>query len=127
MRGFLTEKVKSTQTNIVSRNTQRILRIIFHKKRKQKELTLLKSISGMDAKSVTFLLVPTEGFSNFETDSQLCSFVGITPTIRESGSSVRGRSIISKTGIYYRQKWLALRREFCFHTKLKIYRFLFDF
>jgi len=38
------------------------------------------------------------GFEKFETASQLCSYVGITPTIRESGSSVRGRSRISKVG-----------------------------
>ena len=40
----------------------------------------------------------TDGFSKFENASQLCSYAGITPTIRESGSSVRGRSRISKVG-----------------------------
>ncbi|WP_298549305.1 transposase, partial [uncultured Aquimarina sp.] len=40
----------------------------------------------------------TDGFSKFETSAQLCSYVGITPMIRESGSSVRGRSRISKVG-----------------------------
>lgn len=40
----------------------------------------------------------TDGFTKFETASQLCSYVGITPTIRQSGSSVRGRSRISKVG-----------------------------
>tara|TARA_Y100001968_G_scaffold218657_1_gene201328 strand:+ start:342 stop:677 length:336 start_codon:yes stop_codon:yes gene_type:complete len=37
-------------------------------------------------------------FTKFEKASQLCSYVGITPTIRESGSSIRGRSRISKVG-----------------------------
>lgn len=45
-----------------------------------------------------FLIVITDGFSKFETGAQLCSYTGITPTIRESGSSVRGRSRISKVG-----------------------------
>jgi len=45
-----------------------------------------------------FLIVVTDGFSKFERASQLCSYVGITPTIRESGSSVGGRSRISKVG-----------------------------
>ena len=40
----------------------------------------------------------TDGFSKFENAAQLCSYVGITPTIRESGSSVRGRARISKIG-----------------------------
>ena len=45
-----------------------------------------------------FLIVITDGFTKFETGSQLCSYVGITPTIRESGSSVRARARISKVG-----------------------------
>ncbi|WP_255569744.1 transposase [Cellulophaga sp. HaHa_2_95] len=36
--------------------------------------------------------------NKFTTASQLCSYVCITPTIRESGSSVRGRARISKVG-----------------------------
>lgn len=64
----------------------------------QHQLTLLKSIPGMGIKTALFLIVITDGFKKFETASQLCSYVGITPTIRESGSSVRGRSRISKVG-----------------------------
>ena len=40
----------------------------------------------------------TDGFTKFETAAQLCSYVEITPTTRQSGSSVRGRSSISKVG-----------------------------
>ena len=68
------------------------------KQDQQHQLTLLKSIPGMGIKTALFLIVITDGFKKFETASQLCSYVGITPTIRESGSSVRGRSRISKVG-----------------------------
>jgi transposase len=68
------------------------------KKEHQNQLTLLKSIPGLGEKTALFLIVTTDGFSKFEKASQLCSYVGITPTIRESGSSVRGRSRISKVG-----------------------------
>jgi transposase len=68
------------------------------KQDQQHQLTLLKSIPGMGVKTALFLIVVTDGFKKFETASQLCSYVGITPTIRESGSSVRGRSRISKVG-----------------------------
>ena len=44
------------------------------------------------------LLVLTNGFTSFEDASQLCCYAGITPTIRASGSSVRGKSRISKMG-----------------------------
>jgi transposase len=64
----------------------------------QEQLTLLKSIPGIGDKTALFLIVITDGFNKFEKSSQLCSYVGITPTIRESGSSVKGRSRISKVG-----------------------------
>ncbi|RPD93179.1 IS110 family transposase, partial [Aureibaculum marinum] len=68
------------------------------KQDQQAQLTLLQSIPGIGMKTALFLIVVTDGFKKFETGSQLCSYVGITPTIRESGSSVRGRSRISKVG-----------------------------
>lgn len=44
------------------------------------------------------LIVVTDCFSKFENAAQLCSYLGITPTIRESGSSVSGRVRINKIG-----------------------------
>ena len=75
---------------------ERLLELV--KQDQQHQLTLLKSIPGIGVKTALFLIVVTDGFTKFETASQLCSYVGITPTIRESGSSVRGRSRISKVG-----------------------------
>jgi transposase len=68
------------------------------KQDQQNQLTLLQSIPGIGLKTALFLIVVTDGFKKFENASQLCSYVGITPTIRESGSSVKGRSRISKVG-----------------------------
>jgi transposase len=68
------------------------------KKDQQKQLTLLQTIPGIGLKTALFLIVVTDGFKKFETASQLCSYAGITPTIRESGSSIRGRARISKVG-----------------------------
>jgi transposase len=62
------------------------------------QLTLLKSIPGIGIKTALFLIVVTDGFSKFENASQLCSYAGITPTERRSGTSIRGRSRISKVG-----------------------------
>jgi transposase len=64
----------------------------------QDQPTLLQSIPGIGIKTALFLIVLTDGFEKFETGSQLCSYAGITPTVRESGSSVRGGSRISKVG-----------------------------
>jgi transposase len=49
-------------------------------------------------KAAVMLVILTDGFSKFESGSQLCSYAGITPIIRESGSSVRWRSRISTVG-----------------------------
>jgi len=68
------------------------------KEEQQQQLTLLKSIPGMGNKTAILLIVLTDGFSNFENARQLCCYTGITPTIRESGKSVRGKSRISKVG-----------------------------
>lgn len=74
----------------------RLLELV--KQDQQHQLTLLQTIPGIGLKTALFLIVVTDGFKKFETASQLCSYVGITPTIRESGSSVKGRSRISKVG-----------------------------
>ena len=58
----------------------------------------MKSIPGLGDKTAALLIVLTEGFTKFENAGQLCNYAGITPTIRRSGSSVRGRSRISKAG-----------------------------
>jgi transposase len=75
---------------------QKILSLV--KEDQQQQLSLLTSVPGIGQKTALFLIVVTDGFSKFEYASQLCSYVGITPTIRESGSSVRGRARISKMG-----------------------------
>ena len=75
---------------------ERLLELV--KQEQQEQLTLLKSIPGMGVKTALFLIVLTDGFNKFDNARQLCSYVGITPTIRQSGSSVRGKSRISKVG-----------------------------
>ena len=58
----------------------------------------IKSIPGLGAKSSALLIVLTDGFERFNKASELCSFAGLTPIIRESGSSIRSRPRISKMG-----------------------------
>lgn len=58
----------------------------------------IKSIPGIGDKASALLIVLTDGFERFNTASELCSFSGLTPIIRESGSSIRARPRISKMG-----------------------------
>ena len=64
----------------------------------QEKITLLKSIPGIGNKTALTLLVLTDGFNRFNSSKELCSYAGITPIIRQSGSSVKGRPRISKIG-----------------------------
>jgi transposase len=68
------------------------------KKEHQQLLSLLESIPGMGRKTSIMLIVLTDAFTRFESASSLCSFSGLTPIIRQSGSSVNSRPRISKMG-----------------------------
>ncbi|UAM97784.1 IS110 family transposase [Polaribacter litorisediminis] len=61
-------------------------------------LTRLKSIPGIGKKTSLMLVVLTDGFDRFKSGSELCSYAGLTPMIRQSGSSVNGPARISKIG-----------------------------
>jgi len=61
-------------------------------------LTRLKTIPGIGPKTAMMLVVLTGGFDRFNSASELCSYAGLTPVIRQSGSSVKGRPRISKIG-----------------------------
>lgn len=61
-------------------------------------LTRIETIPGLGRKTATMLIVLTDGFSSFTKGSELCSYAGLTPIIRQSGSSVKGKPRISKMG-----------------------------
>ncbi len=68
------------------------------KQNHQDLLTRLQSIPGLGRKTSIMLIVLTDGFDRFTSASELCSYSGLTPIIRQSGTSVKGRSRISKMG-----------------------------
>ena len=72
--------------------------LILVKQVHQDVLTRLKTIPGIGNKTAIMLVVLTDGFDRFKSGSELCSYAGLTPIIRQSGSSVKGRPRISKIG-----------------------------
>ncbi len=58
----------------------------------------LSSIPGIGKKTAAFLIVLTNGFRDFDNYRQVSSFCGLSPTEHSSGTSVKGRSRISKRG-----------------------------
>jgi transposase len=61
------------------------------------QTTLLLSIPGIGAATAALLLAEIN-FAAFQNARQVAAFVGVVPRIRQSGSSVRGRSTLSKLG-----------------------------
>lgn len=64
----------------------------------QELLSNLLSILGIGKKTAIMLIVCTNAFQTFENVRQLSAFFGLSPVITTSGSSVRGKSRISKRG-----------------------------
>ncbi len=61
-------------------------------------LTNITSISGIGKKTAIMLISNTYAFRSFDNYKQLSAFFGLSPIERTSGSSIRGRSRISKKG-----------------------------
>jgi transposase len=85
---------------------------------------LLVSIPGIGETTAARLLAEIQDVNRFESAKQLAAYTGLTPSRHESGSSVRGRSSLSKTGrVAFRQalffpavnarRWNPLIRTFC--------------
>jgi len=72
--------------------------LILVKEAHQEVLTRLKSIPGIGPKTSLMLVVLTDGFDRFTREIELCSYAGLTPVVRQSGSSVKGRPRISEIG-----------------------------
>lgn len=60
--------------------------------------TRLQSIPGIGKSTAMFLIVISDSFAKFESAKQFTCYVGLSPAEKRSGTSVRGRSGISKQG-----------------------------
>lgn len=59
---------------------------------------ILTSIPGVGDKTIAIVLAFLSNVQNFDSSKQMVAFVGLNPKLRQSGTSVRGTSRISKTG-----------------------------
>jgi transposase len=69
------------------------------KQHHQKLFEQMQSIPGLGKKTSMQLIVLSGGFTKFETAKQLSSYVGMSPRIFESGTSVKGKAKICKMGM----------------------------
>ena len=64
----------------------------------EKKVTLLQTIPGIGKPTARILLAEIPDIRNFKDARQLAAFAGLTPCQRQSGSSVNGKSRLSKIG-----------------------------
>jgi len=105
------EQVLGTPSKVVFRSLNRSLKNLQKEMKKiedelirlikenyQDLLTRLETIPGIGRKTSLLLIILTDGFERFDSASELCSYAGLTPIIKQSGTSVHGRARISKIG-----------------------------
>ena len=78
-------------------------------------LKLATSVKGIGKAIATALLTATNGLTAFSSHKELAKFIGIAPTQFHSGTSVRGKGHINRSGdahlrsLLYAGTWSALR------------------
>lgn len=85
---------------------------VFH----QDLFTRLQTIKGIGKRAAMTLILITDGFKRFDNSKQLCAYVGLSPRIFESGTSVKGKARICKMGMSRMRKLLylcAMRARSC--------------
>lgn len=63
-----------------------------------RQLKLLTSIKGIGVTLASALIIATGGFTYFDNAKQFTRFVGLSPTIEQSGTSVNVRGSINRNG-----------------------------
>lgn len=61
-------------------------------------LQRIQTIPGVGPKTATLLIACTDGFDKFDHYKKLIAYVGFSPKIKQSGTSVRGKGHICKMG-----------------------------
>lgn len=62
------------------------------------DVELMTSIPGVGNKTASKFVAIVGDLRRFKSAKALSAFIGVTPRLKESGSSVRGRSVISRMG-----------------------------
>jgi transposase len=87
---YLTQQIEKTRRQIKDHSDQ-------NPDLKQ-QANLLESIPGIGATTAALLMAELGEITHFQSARQVAAFAGLVPRIRESGTSVRGRSRLSKIG-----------------------------
>lgn len=89
------KSIKDLSLQVVKLENEMKILIMLHE---QDLYTRLQSIPGIGKSTAMFMIVLSEGFTKFESARQFTCYIGLSPVEKSSGTSVRGRSSISKQG-----------------------------
>lgn len=104
---FLEKQIKSMEEEIAS----------LAQGEYKKQMDLLTSIKGIGVTLAAALIVATGGFTYFDNAKQFSRYIGVCPTICQSGSSINIRGGINRNGdetirsLFYIASWSALRHN----------------
>lgn len=87
-RSFLERQIRELEQTLSELSTQEF----------SKQLSLLTSIKGIGITLATSLIVATSGFTQFDNAKQLSRYIGICPTVQQSGTSINVRGHINRNG-----------------------------
>lgn len=102
---FLEKQIKHLETELVQTAES-----VF-----DKQLKALTTIKGIGVTLATALIIATGGFTYFDNAKQLSRYIGLCPTIEQSGSSINIRGHINRNGdenlraMLYIATWSAIR------------------
>lgn len=97
--------IRTLKTNIVKLENK-MLEIV--KEQYRDTFYSLKSIPGIGPKTAIKLIAITNNFKKFSDIKKLSAYVGLSPRIYQSGSSIKGKGHITKMGNKYLRKLLYL-------------------
>jgi transposase len=69
---------------------------------------LMTQVVGIGKASASTLIIATNGFEGFQSAKQISKFIGTAPTDKQSGTSVKGKGSINKSGLSYVRSTLYL-------------------
>ncbi|MFN3429804.1 MAG: IS110 family transposase, partial [Candidatus Sericytochromatia bacterium] len=103
--GLRCEQVLSSLNRLIEDLSQHIRavwkqidRLVASKPKLRWQSELLVSIPGIGKKTAAVILAEVQDISRFKDVRQLVAYAGLCPKERQSGTSVRGKTQLSKTG-----------------------------
>ena len=87
---FLDKKIKEVEAQITA--------LLKNNEQLGKKAELLETIPGVSQRTAVAILAELPDVKTFKSAREVAAFAGLTPTVRQSGISVRGKGSLSKAG-----------------------------